>query len=133
MYAVIEEVVYCVKDWTQLNSNNGDTTTLQQSLVLLKFGHIFDVQDFQYWRCARSIAQKCLYREKSRLDIDPLLKAAMHLMTYDFLSNKILRLVHETRKDITKMTPLQLGFYTQLLVCEDMENLMDTSECYPRI
>lgn len=91
MVGVVEEVVYYVKDWAMLNSTEQDVT-MQQGLVLLKFGHIFDVQDLQYWKFARSVTERCL-KSQSTPDLDTLFKVAFHLLHFDFISNTILRLI----------------------------------------
>jgi hypothetical protein len=43
MYGVIDEVVFCLKDWSSQHSEHQDCVTIKQAMILMKFAHAFDV------------------------------------------------------------------------------------------
>jgi hypothetical protein len=49
-YPLIEELVFYAKQWSEQNAHQN--ATIEQAMILVKFGSAFDVQDHQYWRFA---------------------------------------------------------------------------------
>lgn len=132
LFQVIEEVVYCLKDWAQLNSEQQDCVSEQQALTLLRFGQTYDISDIQYWRCCKSVAEKVLLRQDA--DMETVLKISLNLLNIDMLTPALLRTVHALKERTGEMRPQKLAMFSTLLLSEEMrEAVGDVTEAKEKL
>lgn len=73
--------------------------SLEQAMTLVRFGNTFKVDDRQYWRQVQDTLNS-VFDKLDNVSTDELFRAMSYLKEYNLVSNKMMRVVSQTKIEL---------------------------------